>query len=101
MSEGTRQFGIWLKRTAAPLLYILALASAVGALMMPALQLAARAQTIGSNCVATMQNRSVQVNADGTFSIPNIPVDVSKYRVRVVCTQPDGTTTGGDLRRCC
>lgn len=43
-----------------------------------------------------MQNRSVQVNADGSFTIPNIPVDVSKYRARVVCVQPDGTTTGGE-----
>src|SRR5579863_493676 len=56
----------------------------------------ATAQTLGTNCVATMQNRSVQLNADGTFTIPNLPVDVAKYRARVVCVNPDGTTTGGE-----
>lgn len=55
-----------------------------------------QASALGSNCVASIQNRSVQLNADGTFAIPNIPVDASKYRVRVTCTQPDGTTLSGE-----
>jgi hypothetical protein len=51
---------------------------------------------IDQNCTATVQNRSVQVNPDGTFAIPNVPVDsLSLFRVRVLCKNPDGTTTPG------
>jgi Carboxypeptidase regulatory-like domain/Bacterial TSP3 repeat/Bacterial Ig-like domain (group 2) len=54
----------------------------------------AYAQQIGQNCTATVQNRSVQINPDGTFAIPNVPVDpLSLFRVRLLCTNPDGTTT--------
>src|SRR6478752_2122710 len=49
---------------------------------------------IDQNCTATVQNRSVQVNPDGTFAIPNVPVDqLSLFRVRLLCTNPDGTTS--------
>src|SRR5882672_2204548 len=51
---------------------------------------------IDQNCTATVQNRSVQVNPDGTFAIRNVPVDsLSLFRVRVLCKNPDGTTTPG------
>src|SRR5580765_5541081 len=51
---------------------------------------------IDQNCTATVQNRSVQINPDGTFAIPNVPVDnLSLFRVRVLCKNPDGTTTPG------
>lgn len=50
---------------------------------------------ISSNCTATMQNRVVTINDDGTFAIPNIPVDQGFYRVRVTCKNPDGTITNG------
>src|SRR3954470_15989603 len=53
----------------------------------------AAGQTIDQNCKATVQNRTVQVNPDGTFAIPNVPVDnLSLFRVRLLCTNPDGTT---------
>ena len=49
---------------------------------------------IDQNCTATVQNRSVQVSPDGTFAIPNVPVDnLSLFRVRLLCTNPDGTTS--------
>src|SRR5262249_28195431 len=50
---------------------------------------------LNQNCTATIANRSVQVNRDGTYVIPNIPTDLGFYRVRVVCKNPDGTTTHG------
>src|SRR5258708_13181028 len=53
------------------------------------------APTLGSNCTAMIANRSVAVNDDRTFAIPNIPTDVGFYRVRVICKNPDGTTTPG------
>jgi hypothetical protein len=47
-------------------------------------------------CTANILNRSVEVNADGTFTIPNVPVDSNGiFRVRVVCKNADGTTTEG------
>jgi hypothetical protein len=68
---------------------------AVWAALLLLLCTGADAQKLGKNCTATVQNRTVQVNADGTFSIPNIPVDTGLYRVRVTCRQPDGTTVSG------
>ena len=66
----------------------------VSAALILSLVVPASAQ-LGSNCSATIANRSVQVNADGTYAIPNIPTDVGLYRVRVVCKNPDGTATHG------
>ena len=49
---------------------------------------------LGSNCTATLLNRTVQLDAKGGFAIPNVPVDpLGLFRVRIVCKQPDGTTT--------
>lgn len=61
----------------------------------------AHAQRFGENCVATIQNRNVQVSPNGTFAIPNVPVDQGFYRLRIICRNPDGTTTGstGPLSR--
>src|SRR5216683_3821885 len=47
------------------------------------------------NCAAGIQNSSVQVNPDGTFAIPNVPVDLGFFRVRIVCKNPDNTTRAG------
>src|SRR5215510_2849909 len=56
---------------------------------------AAAGSQLNQNCTATIANRSVQVNPDGTYAIPNIPTDVGFYRVRVVCKNADGTITHG------
>lgn len=53
------------------------------------------AQTLDDNCIATIANRSVQVNPNGTYAIPNIPTDVGFYRVRVICNYSDGTSAQG------
>lgn len=66
----------------------------VCAAVLLALVLPVHAQ-LGSNCTATIANRSVQVSPDGTYAIPNIPTDQGFYRVRVVCKNDDGTVTQG------
>src|SRR5262245_27915555 len=49
---------------------------------------------LGTNCTATLLNRTVQIDKDGGFAIPNIPVDTQGlFRVRIVCKQADGTIT--------
>jgi hypothetical protein len=50
---------------------------------------------LDQNCTATLRNRSAQLDQNGNFAIPNIPVDQGFYRVRVLCKNPDGTTTRG------
>ena len=56
---------------------------------------AAALAQLGADCTASIQNRTIQVSADSTFIIPNVPVDDGLYRVRVVCTRPDGTVVAG------
>src|SRR5258708_7563607 len=52
------------------------------------------AQTkLGKNCTATLLNRTVQLDAKGGFAIPNVPVDSGLFRVRIICKQPDGSST--------
>ena len=56
----------------------------------------ALAQQLGSNCTASLLNRTVPVNADGTFAIGNVPANPqSLYRVRVRCIAPNGTIYQG------
>jgi hypothetical protein len=50
---------------------------------------------LGTNCTANIQNRVVQINANGTFAIPNVPVDEGLYKIRVVCVNANGTTSTG------
>src|SRR4030088_620129 len=50
---------------------------------------------LNENCVATVANRNVQVNPNGSFAIANVPADVGLYRVRVTCKNPDHTTSEG------
>jgi len=57
---------------------------------------AAHAQQLGSNCTASLLNRTVQVNADGSFAIGNVPANPqSLYRVRVRCIAPNGSIVQG------
>ena len=47
------------------------------------------AQTLDESCVASILSRSVQVSPNGTFAIPNLPVQPGGFRVRAVCN-PEG-----------
>ncbi|ADW69524.1 carboxypeptidase regulatory-like domain-containing protein [Granulicella tundricola] len=51
-------------------------------------------QYADQNCTASILNRSVPVAADGTFLIPNVPVNPGTYRARVICPQTDGSLLG-------
>src|SRR3977135_2932256 len=51
----------------------------------------ARAQVLNQNCTASIMNRTVQVNANGTFAIPDVPADLGGYRASIVCKEDDGT----------
>ncbi len=49
---------------------------------------------LGDSCSATLLNRTVQVQPGGFVSIPNIPVDLGVFRVRVTC-DAEGVTVPG------
>jgi len=40
---------------------------------------------LNENCIATVLNRQVQINSNGTFALGNVPVPAGAFRVRVVC----------------
>jgi hypothetical protein len=65
----------------------------IGALQGPLA--AVPATKLDQNCVATIANRSVQVKANGTYTIPNVPTDIGLYRVRVVCKTAGGAVIQG------
>jgi hypothetical protein len=46
------------------------------------------------DCTASVLNRSVQVSADGTFAIPNVPATSGLIRIRVTCER-DGNYFAG------
>src|SRR5882762_2065963 len=48
---------------------------------------------LDEHCVATIQNRAIQLSHDGSFAVPNVPADQTKARVRMVCQNSDGTVT--------
>jgi hypothetical protein len=51
---------------------------------------------LGSTCTASLLNRTVPVNSDGSFAIGNVPANSqSLYRVRVRCINPNGTISQG------
>ncbi len=52
------------------------------------------AQGLNQNCVVSVLNRTVQVNADGTWVLPNIPANFGPVRARATCVT-NGVTTFG------
>ena len=72
-------------------------ASVVSFLMVCCLSLisegTARAQ-LDDNCAASVLNRVVQINPDGTFVIPNVPLEPGLFRVRVTCVDGEDTRNG-------
>lgn len=49
---------------------------------------------LNQNCVISVLNRNVQVNADGTWVLPNIPANFGRVRARATCVE-NGVTTSG------
>ena len=59
------------------------------------LALSASAQAVlNENCVVSVLNRTVQVKADGSWVLPNIPANMGAVRARATCVQ-NGVTTSG------
>jgi YVTN family beta-propeller protein len=52
------------------------------------------AQQLNENCVVSVLNRTVQVNADGSWQLPNIPAGFGLVRARATCVQGGATTFG-------
>lgn len=53
-----------------------------------------QAQQLNQNCVVSILNRIVQVNADGSWVLPNIPAGFGLVRARATCVQ-NGITSFG------
>src|SRR5437899_3192915 len=53
----------------------------------------ATAQLNGS-CIVSVLNRTVQVNPDGTWVIPNVPANLGQVRARATCVE-NGVTRSG------
>src|SRR2546428_3579057 len=53
----------------------------------------ARAQ-LDQDCVVTVLNRTVQVNPDGTWVVPNVPANLCQVRARATCVK-NGITRSG------
>src|SRR5205085_6161046 len=50
---------------------------------------------LNQNCVVSVLNRNVQVNADGSWVLPNIPANTVQVKVQATCTENGVTTFGG------
>src|SRR5690606_13455341 len=46
------------------------------------------------DCVVSALNRSVRVEADGSWVIPNVPAGSGAIRVRATCADQQGTRSG-------
>jgi hypothetical protein len=51
-------------------------------------------QQLNENCVVAVLNRTVQVNADGSWILPNVPANFGLVRARATCVE-NGITTFG------
>src|SRR5712671_1724690 len=53
------------------------------------------AQKLNENCTVSVLNRSVRVNPDGSWVLPNIPANFGQVKARATCVQ-NGVTTSGE-----
>src|SRR5262245_10287341 len=53
------------------------------------------AQKLNENCTVSVLNRTVRVNADGSWVLPNIPANFGLVRARATCIV-DGKTVSGE-----
>src|SRR4051812_42392786 len=49
---------------------------------------------LNESCIVSVLNRNVQVNADGSWVLPNIPSSSGPVRARVTCTINGQTVVG-------
>ena len=55
----------------------------------------ASAQNLNENCTVSILNRTVRVNPDGSWILPNIPANFGQVKARATCVQ-NGVTTSGE-----
>src|SRR5579872_513315 len=55
----------------------------------------AAAGQLNQNCTVSVLNRTVPVNADGSWVLPNIPANFGQVKARATCVQ-NGTTVFGE-----
>lgn len=53
------------------------------------------AQKLNENCTISVLNRTVRVNPDGSWVLPNIPANFGQVKARATCVQ-NGVTTSGE-----
>ncbi len=51
-------------------------------------------QSLNQNCVVSVLNRNVQVSADGSWVLPNIPAGFGRVRARATCVESGITRSG-------
>ena len=54
-----------------------------------------QAVELNERCVINILNRTIQVEADGGWSLPNVPANMGQIRARATCTLEDGRTVSG------
>src|ERR1700722_2887298 len=64
------------------------------ALAVPFLDYGQGNSQLNQNCVVAVLNRTVQVNANGSWVLPNVPANFGLVRARATCVQ-NGITTFG------
>src|SRR5258708_24809194 len=50
---------------------------------------------LNENCIVAVLNRTVPVNPDGTWVLPNVPANFGMVKARATCVQ-NGVTTFGE-----
>src|SRR5438132_5117495 len=50
---------------------------------------------LNQSCTVSVLNRTVQVNADGSWVLPNVPANFGQVKARATCIQ-NGVTTFGE-----
>ena len=63
-------------------------------LILPFNPLEGNAEQLDENCVVNVLNRTVQVQSDGSWTMPNVPSNMGQIRARVTCTHDASTTIG-------
>lgn len=71
------------------------LASGVLALLAIIMPSSIFAAELNERCVVNVLNRTIQVSADGGWSLPNVPSNQGSIRARATCLQEDGQTVSG------
>src|SRR6267143_5616216 len=66
---------------------------AVGVLMLCAAEVAFA--QLNENCTVSVLNRTVRINPDGSWVLPNIPANFGQVKARATCVQ-NGVTTSGE-----